>query len=149
MYYKYMSPLEDITAESINFGSKKYQPRSSFLDAGLNEYDPLAIDFDGAFSKQSGSQKDKSSGLMGDIGLAIDGLNTMGNLWGAFQAQKLAKRAFRFERDFANTNLANSIKSYNTSLSDRAQSRFAFEGRSPEEAQAYIDQNKLKDRTIT
>ena len=75
--------------------------------------------------------------------LALGGLNALGNLWGSVRASKLAKDQFNFTKDFANTNLNNQIQSYNTALEDRARSRAVAENRSPESAQAYIDQNRL------
>ena len=42
-----------------------------------------------------------------------------------------------------NTNLNNSIQSYNTSLEDRARARGVMEGQSDEQVQSYIDKNKL------
>ena len=76
--------------------------------------------------------------------LGLGGLQTIGNLWAAFQAQNLAKKQFNFTKDITNTNLANQIQSYNTSLADRARSRAAVEGQSAAQSQAYIDQNSLK-----
>lgn len=83
-------------------------------------------------------------GLNFDTGkLALAGLQTIGNLWAAFQANKLAKQQFQFNKEFANANMANQIKSYNTALADRSRSRAFTEGQSQEAAQAYIDANKL------
>lgn len=72
--------------------------------------------------------------------LALSGLSTIGNLWGAFQAQKLAKQQFNFTRDITNTNLGNQIKSYNTQLQDRASNRAIVEGK---DYSGWYDTNKL------
>lgn len=80
---------------------------------------------------------------MPSIGMGLSGLSTLGNIWNSFQAKKLAKEQLEFQKNFANTNLTNSIKSYNTQLGDRSRSRAAQEGQSAEAAQAYVDQNKL------
>ena len=76
--------------------------------------------------------------------LALGGLQTIGNLWQAWEANKLAKEQFKFQKDFANENLANQIQSYNTTLEDRTRARSFTEGGSAEDAQAYIDKNKLR-----
>lgn len=75
--------------------------------------------------------------------LGLQGLGTLGNLWGGFQATKLAKDAFNFQKDMAQKNYANSIKSYNTALTDRAIARGKVQGDSADVTQQYIDQNKL------
>lgn len=75
--------------------------------------------------------------------MGLQGLNTLGNIWGAWQSNKLAKDQLNFTKEITNTNLNNQIKSYNTSLEDRSRSRAAVEGQSDTEAQAYIDKNKL------
>lgn len=84
-------------------------------------------------------------GAMKDIplGSIISGIGTLGNLWGSSRALGLARDQFNFQKDFANTNLVNQIKSYNTALEDRARSRAAVEGQSQDVAQAYIDKNRL------
>ena len=75
--------------------------------------------------------------------LGLSGLSAIGNLWGAFQSNKLANNQFDYTKQITNTNLANQIKSYNTSLSDRATSRASMEGWSDAQTQDYIDKNKL------
>jgi hypothetical protein len=75
--------------------------------------------------------------------LALSGLGTIGNLWAAFQAQKLAKRQFDFTKRITETNLANQVKSYNTTLEDRGRSRAFTEGQDASTAQSYIDKNRL------
>ena len=75
--------------------------------------------------------------------LALTGLSTIGNLWAAFQAQKLAKQQFNYTKNVTDTNLANQIKAYNTALTDRANNRAIVEGRSADETKSYIDANSL------
>lgn len=75
--------------------------------------------------------------------LGLSGLTSLGNLWGAFQSNKLANNQFDYTKQITNTNLANQIKSYNTSLSDKATARASMEGWSDSQTQDYIDKNKL------
>lgn len=75
--------------------------------------------------------------------LALGGLQTLGSLWSAFQANKLAKQQFKFTKDITNTNLANQMKSYNTALYDRARSRAVVEGQTDSDRDAYYNDNKL------
>ena len=77
------------------------------------------------------------------IKMGLSGLSTLGNLWGAWQSNQLARDQLNFTKDVTNTNLNNSIKSYNTSLEDRARARGAMEGQTTTETQAYIDKNRL------
>lgn len=75
--------------------------------------------------------------------MGMQGVNTLGNLWGAWQSNKMAKDQLNFTKLIANANLNNQIKSYNTALEDRSRSRAAVEGQSAATAQSYIDQNRL------
>ena len=87
-----------------------------------------------------------SSGLGLNVGtaqLALSGLGTIANLWGGFEARNLAKKQFKFQKDFAEKNYANQISSYNTALEDRSRSRAVVEGQSSSEAEEYIKKNRL------
>ena len=77
--------------------------------------------------------------------LALGSIDTFGKLWAAFQMQKLAKDQFEFQKGVMNTNLANQIQSYNTSLVDRINARSFMQGDSQETTDAYIAAHSLKD----
>ncbi len=126
--------------------------------AGAMGFDPLTIsgwgdpietggiDLTGAIPgiPRLPTEVDSGFGNVFDKGrLALSGLATIGNLWAAFQSQKLAKKQFNYTKKVTNANLGNQIKSYNTTLEDRSRSRAAVEGQSPEMAQSYIDKTRL------
>lgn len=77
--------------------------------------------------------------------LVLGTIGTLGNLWSAFQAQKLAKEQFDFQKGVTNTNLANQIQSYNTSLVDRINARSFMQGDSQVVTDKYITDNSLRD----
>ena len=79
-------------------------------------------------------------GSVGDIASIIGGFGT---LWSGIQANKLAKDAFNFQKEAFQTNLANQISSYNTSLEDRIRARYSQNNRSQAEADAYIADHRL------
>lgn len=81
-----------------------------------------------------------------DLGLGA--LNTIGGLWAASNAAKMAKKQFQFSKNFANANLANQTQSYNTAISDRARSRGAVEGQSASQIADYITKNSLTQRSL-
>lgn len=80
------------------------------------------------------------------VGAGLSGLATIGNIWNAFQSQKLAKEQFKYTKGVTETNLANSIASYNTALSDRARSRGAMEGQSQSQIDQYVNDNRAVRR---
>lgn len=85
---------------------------------------------------------------LGTAGAVVGGLQTIGNLWGAWEANKLAKKQFAFQKDITETNLANQIMSYNTALNDRIRSRAYTEqgqagGLTQAQAEQYIQDNQL------
>lgn len=80
---------------------------------------------------------------MDTLQLGLGGLSALGNFWNAYQANSLAKKQFNFTKEMAEANLVNQMKSYNTSLSDRARARGVMEGQTEQEVRDYIDQNQL------
>lgn len=81
---------------------------------------------------------------MGTLNTGFKGLATLGNLWGAFQGNKLARKQLALSTDAYNTNLTNSIKSYNTQLEDRIRGRHApTNAIGQAEATKQIEANKL------
>lgn len=98
----------------------------------------------GAYGPNPGSSLDFKLGWNAPtLGMGMQGLGALGNLWGAWQSSRLARDQLDFTKKFANINLNNQIKSYNTALEDRSRSRAAAEGQSAAEAQAYVDRNRL------
>ena len=74
----------------------------------------------------------------------LQGLSTIGNLWGAYQGNKLARKQLSLSTDAYNTNLTNSIKSYNTQLEERIRGRYSpTNAIGQAEADRQIEANKL------
>lgn len=80
--------------------------------------------------------------------LAFGAAQSLSNMWNAYQANKMAKKQFDFTRDFANVNLENQTKQYNTTLSDIARTRGQIEGQSQAQQDAYYNSNKLDSKRI-
>ena len=78
------------------------------------------------------------------FGYVMDGIGAIGGLWGSIQQNKIAKQQLTLSRDAFETNMRNSIQSYNTTLEDRIRARYAMEGRGSGEADAYLDANRLR-----
>lgn len=82
-----------------------------------------------------------------NIGAGIQGLGSLasafGNLYMGNKALKFAKDQFNFQKDLANTNLNNSIKSYNTKLGDIANTRSVMETGSIGKYDNWYNNNKL------
>lgn len=96
-----------------------------------------------------GNNNSLSTGLGWNIGtgqLALGGIQALGNLWSAWNAQKMAKEQFNYQKGITETNLTNQIQSYNTTLSDRINARAFTEGRPDGYAEQYLAENQLRDR---
>lgn len=80
--------------------------------------------------------------------LAFGAAQSLSNMWNSYQTNKMAKKQFDFTRDFANVNLENQTKQYNTSLADIARTRGQIEGQSQTQQDAYYNSNKLESKRI-
>ena len=79
------------------------------------------------------------------LGLGIQGLAAIGGLYNASKYNKLAKEQFNFAKEVTNTNLNNQIKTFNTTMEDRARARARLDGREDTEAYTkdYMDKNRI------
>ena len=79
------------------------------------------------------------------LGLGVQSLAAIGGLYNAFQSNKLAKEQFNFTKEVTNTNLNNQIKTFNTTMEDRARARARLDGRGDTEGytQDYMNKNRI------
>jgi len=108
---------------------------------------PTKLDFWGNPVGQDGKS---TMGGLGGIGwnskslnLGLEAFGTLGNIWNAWEARKLAKEQFKFQKDITNTNLANSIQAYNTRLYERTRAADQTAGRSEDQTLAYTKANEV------
>lgn len=128
----------------------EYNPFVSFgsdsLEFGMPTLDNLSLGsglWSGVPSAGSGTNSFQLGLNAPTLKMGLSGLNSLANIWGAWQANQLAKDQLAFTKGVTNTNLNNSIKSYNTALEDRARARGFTEGQSSSDIQSYIDKNRL------
>ena len=120
------SPMDNVPAYAQpGYGQELTQQRKSLMGA-TGGYQPLEFGMNIPTAQ-----------------LGLNGLGTLGNLWGSFQSNKLARDSFTFQKGMAEKNYANQIKSYNTALTDRATTRGFVQGDSADTTQQYINNNKL------
>ena len=139
-------------ADQINYGASN--PTGVYMQGAASGYQvPQGITGPGvgqvAAPQVGGLNNSLSTPLGMNIGtgqLVLGGIGTIGNLWSAWQAQKLAKEQFNYQKDITDTNLANQIQSYNTALSDRITSRGFTQGDSQSTIDRYIEENSIRDR---
>ena len=139
-------------ADQINYGASN--PTGAYLQGAASGYQaPQGITGPGvgqvAAPQVGGMNNSLSTPLGMNLGtgqLVLGGIGTIGNLWSAWQAQKLAKDQFNYQKDITDTNLANQIQSYNTALTDRINARGFTQGDSQSTIDQYIENNSLRDR---
>lgn len=139
-------------ADQINYGASN--PTGAYLQGAASGYQaPQSITGPGVGQQVApqvgGINNNLSTPLGMNLGtgqLVLGGIGTIGNLWSAWQAQKLAKEQFNYQKDITDTNLANQIQSYNTALSDRMNARGFVQGDSQSTIDQYIEENSLRDR---
>ena len=139
-------------ADQINYGASN--PTGVYMQgAASGQQVPQGITGPGvgqvAAPQVGGMNNSLSTPLGMNIGtgqLLLGGIGTIGNLWASWQAQKLAKEQFNYQKGITDTNLANQIQSYNTGLSDRITSRGFTQGDSQSTIDQYIEKNSMQDR---
>lgn len=126
-------------ATSYAAPSSNWSPNSSTFgtDAG-QQIAPTTSNVSGGLGSNGGFGMNVGTGQ-----LALGGLQSLAGIFNSLQANKLANQQFKFTKDVTNTNLNNSIQSYNTALSDRANSRYFTQNQSQDDANAYIANNRL------
>lgn len=75
--------------------------------------------------------------------LGLSGLMGLGNLYGAYQSNKLANKSFAASSAMAKDNYRNTVTSYNTALEDQRNVRGVMEGKSQAQIQSEIERNRL------
>ena len=95
-----------------------------------------------------GGKLGSDSGLgfnLGTLNMGVNALAAIGGLYSAFQSNKLAKDQFNFTKEVTNTNLNNQIKTFNTTMEDRARARARLDGHADPEAYTkdYMDKNRI------
>lgn len=87
------------------------------------------------------------SGALQTAGSVADLAGGLAQIYLGFQANKLAKKNFEFQKTAYNNNLEASTSAYNTALADRANARYHTQNNSAGAA-AYINENKLTPKSI-
>ena len=139
-------------ADQINYGASN--PTGAYLQGAASGYQaPQGITGPGVGQQVApqvgGINNNLSTPLDWNLGtgqLVLGGIGTIGNLWSAWQAQKLAKEQFNYQKGITDTNLANQIQSYNTALSDRINARGFMQGDEQSTIDQYIEENSMRDR---
>lgn len=145
--YDYLSPfkVDSVSNESLgmNFSPDLGGMPNWGSDptvTGVSNTNPLKFD---PYGSKSGGGSDLSWNNA-TLQTGLQGLATLGNLWGAYQGNKLARKQFSAAQDAYNTNVTNQIKSYNTSLEDRIRSRYVYNDEAGQaEATRQIEKHKL------
>lgn len=77
--------------------------------------------------------------------MGVGVLGSVANIWSGLQQNKLAKQSFNYQKGLADTNLANSIRSFNLQLDDKLRSRQVVEGSSDAQREAARAQWAARD----
>ena len=116
--------------------------RSTTLDANGYPSAPSMAGSNNNNTDQEWSLSGAIEGLGGLKGIASL-VGSIGGIYSGMQQLSLAKKAFKFKQKMAEKNYANTVKSYNTALTDRATSRGVMQSQSQDQVNNYINENKL------
>lgn len=120
------------------------QATANVSGGGWNQFQQTQQPNASGFNFQA--QPTNNPGFFGKGGAAqmgIGAIGTLGQLWGAFQQNKIAKKSLALQERTFETNLSNQTKTYNTELEDRIATRYAAEGRDQSEVDSYVEKNRL------
>ena len=150
-----MNPNQDFSL----FGSNSYNPMQSSVLGGQST--PMtgvvspATDGSLMSSFNSWLQGDTGRSLFGGtdpntgfqsagiVAPTLQGLGSLFSAWNGMQSLGLARDQLQFQKDAYNTNLNNSIQSYNTQLEDRIRGRTSNYAGKEQDVQTYLDNNRL------
>lgn len=138
--------LQDILSQFSSFGGGGSPDVTSFL-GNSGGGGGAALDLSGVAGATAGA------GGLGStlgafaanpaVGAGLVGLQAITGLIQGNKQYKLARDQFKFQKQIANANLNNSIKSYNNTLEDRLNSRGFTEGRNAADTAAEIERKRL------
>lgn len=77
--------------------------------------------------------------------MGVGVLGGVANIWSGLQQNKLAQKSFNYQKGLADTNMANSIRSFNLQLDDKLRSRQVVEGSSDAQREAARAQWAARD----
>lgn len=141
-----MFTLEDIQSQLASlFNGGQYQGNGA-TTFGAQNYTPPTASGSSASFNPTAAAANAGSGFgmnLGTLGTGIQGLTALSGLLQGNKALGLAKDQFKFQKGVTNTNLNNSIKSYNTALEDRLNARGAVQGDDAATTAERIDRNRL------
>lgn len=140
------SDLSSLGSGTFNLGQGSIPGFSTGFDSrayidDLNRYSGGALD-----KYTNGTDKVTDNGLgmnLPTFQLGLSGLMGLGNLYGAYQSNKLANKSFDYSKSMADKNYKNTVASYNTALEDQRNVRGVMEGKSQAQVQSEIDRNRL------
>jgi hypothetical protein len=77
------------------------------------------------------------------LGSIMDGIGGAAKIYAALKSIGVAKDSLAFQKESYKTNLGNQTKTYNTNLEDKIASRYAYEGKSSADVDAYVEKHRL------
>lgn len=115
----------------------------SYFGSGVEDVFPQA---DALKAANNANQITEFGWNMPTANLGVSAFTSLASLWGAFKGLNQAKKEFEFNKRITEKNLANSTKSYNTALEDKARARASASGNmSKDDVQKYVTLNQLSN----
>lgn len=122
-------------------------PQNSYLSNPSGPTGSSVGDGAGSFLSSLGGWfggKDKDGNTqVGALGAGLGALQGLGNLYAGFQSYGLAKQQLAFQQKAYETNLRNSVGSYNTALEDKIRGRSSNYAGKEADVQSYLASHKL------